>query len=212
MKQAAIHVYTHDSIGLGEDGPTHQPVEQLASLRQTPNLASWRPADTVESAVAWREALLRNDGPTALVFSRQNLPHQTRTAQQIADIARGGYVLRDAAQIDIILISSGSEVSVAQAAADQLTAEGLGVRVVSMPSPDIFLKQDAAYREQVLPLAVRKRVAVEASISDYWYRFTGLDGAVIGMTTYGESAPAGDLYKHFGITADAVVAAVKGLA
>jgi transketolase len=212
MKQRAIHVYTHDSIGLGEDGPTHQPVEQLASLRQTPNLASWRPADTVESAVAWREALLRNDGPTALVFSRQNLPHQTRTAQQIADIARGGYVLRDAAQIDIILISSGSEVSVAQAAADQLSAEGLGVRVVSMPSPDIFLKQDAAYREQVLPMAVRKRVAVEASISDYWYRFTGLDGAVIGMTTYGESAPAGDLYKHFGITADAVVAAAKGLA
>jgi transketolase len=212
MKQRAIHVYTHDSIGLGEDGPTHQPVEQLASLRQTPNLASWRPADTVESAVAWREALLRNDGPTALVFSRQNLPHQTRMAQQIADIARGGYVLRDAAQIDIILISSGSEVSVAQAAADQLSAEGLGVRVVSMPSPDIFLKQDAAYREQVLPMAVRKRVAVEASISDYWYRFTGLDGAVIGMTTYGESAPAGDLYKHFGITADAVVAAAKGLA
>lgn len=212
MKQRVIHVYTHDSIGLGEDGPTHQPVEQLASLRQTPNLASWRPADTVESAVAWREALLRNDGPTALVFSRQNLPHQTRTAQQIADIARGGYVLRDAAQVDVILISAGSEVSVAQAAADQLAAEGLGVRVVSMPSPDIFLKQDAAYREQVLPLAVRKRVAVEASISDYWYRFTGLDGAVVGMTTYGESAPAGDLYKHFGITADAVVAAVKGLA
>jgi len=212
MKQRAIHVYTHDSIGLGEDGPTHQPVEQLASLRQTPNLASWRPADTVESAVAWREALLRKDGPTALVFSRQNLPHQTRSAQQIADIARGGYVLRDAAQVDVILISSGSEVSVAQAAADQLAAEGLGVRVVSMPSPDIFLKQDAAYRELVLPTAVRKRVAVEASITDYWYRFTGLDGAVIGMTTYGESAPAGDLYKHFGITADAVVAAVKGLA
>jgi len=212
MKQRAIHVYTHDSIGLGEDGPTHQPVEQLASLRQTPNLASWRPADTVESAVAWREALLRKDGPTALVFSRQNLPHQTRTAQQIADIARGGYVLRDAAQVDVILISAGSEVSVAQAAADQLAAEGLGVRVVSMPSPDTFLKQDAAYREQVLPTAVRKRVAVEASISDYWYRFTGLDGAVVGMTSYGESAPAGDLYKHFGITADAVVAAVKGLA
>ncbi|MES2908790.1 MAG: transketolase [Pseudomonadota bacterium] len=212
MKQRAIHVYTHDSIGLGEDGPTHQPVEQLASLRQTPNLTSWRPADTVESAVAWREALLRKDGPTALVFSRQNLPHQTRTAQQIADIARGGYVLRDATNVDVILISAGSEVSVAQAAADQLTADGLGVRVVSMPSPDTFLKQDAAYREQVLPLAVRKRVAVEASISDYWYRFTGLDGAVIGMTTYGESAPAGDLYKHFGITADAVVAAVKGLA
>lgn len=212
MKQRAIHVYTHDSIGLGEDGPTHQPVEQLASLRQTPNLSSWRPADTVESAVAWREALLRKDGPTALVFSRQNLPHQTRTSQQIADIARGGYVLRDAAKVDVILISAGSEVSVAQAAADQLSAESLGVRVVSMPSPDTFLKQDAAYREQVLPTAVRKRVAVEASITDYWYRFTGLDGAVIGMTTYGESAPAGELYKHFGITADAVVAAVKGLA
>jgi len=212
MKQRAIHVYTHDSIGLGEDGPTHQPVEQLASLRQTPNLASWRPADTVESAVAWREALLRKDGPTALVFSRQNLPHQPRSAQQIADIARGGYVLRDAAQVDVILISAGSEVSVAQAAADQLVAQGLGVRVVSMPSPDTFLKQDAAYREQVLPSAVRRRVAVEASITDYWYRFTGLDGAVVGMTTYGESAPAGDLYKHFGITADAVVAAVNGLA
>ncbi|WP_022955425.1 transketolase [Perlucidibaca piscinae] len=212
MKQRVIHVYTHDSIGLGEDGPTHQPVEQLASLRQTPNLASWRPADTVESAVAWREALLRKDGPTALVFSRQNLPHQTRTAQQIADIARGGYVLRDAAKVDVILISAGSEISVAQAAADQLAASGLGVRVVSMPSPDTFLKQDAAYREQVLPSAVRKRVAVEASITDYWYRFTGLDGAVIGMTTYGESAPAGALYTHFGITAEAVVAAVQGLA
>ena len=212
MKQRVIHVYTHDSIGLGEDGPTHQPVEQLASLRQTPNLASWRPADTVESAVAWREAVLRSDGPTALVFSRQNLPHQTRTPQQIADIARGGYVLRDAAKIDVILISAGSEVSVAQAAADQLATEGLGVRVVSMPSPDTFLKQDAAYREQVLPSAVRRRVAVEASISDYWYRFVGLDGAVVGMTTYGESAPAGALYKHFGITAEAVVAAAKGLA
>jgi len=212
MKQRVIHVYTHDSIGLGEDGPTHQPVEQLASLRQTPNLASWRPADTVESAVAWREALLRSDGPTALVFSRQNLPHQTRTAQQIADIARGGYVLRDADKVDVILISAGSEVGVAQAAADQLAAEGLGVRVVSMPSPDTFLRQDAAYREQVLPSAVRRRVAVEASITDYWHRFTGLDGTVIGMTTYGESAPAGALYKHFGITAEAVAAAVKGLA
>ncbi|PRD37533.1 UNVERIFIED_CONTAM: tktA [Trichonephila clavipes] len=212
MKQRVIHVYTHDSIGLGEDGPTHQPVEQLASLRQTPNLASWRPADTVESAVAWREALLRQDGPTALVFSRQNLPHQTRTAQQIADIARGGYVLRDAEKVDVILISAGSEVSVAQAAADQLAVQGLGVRVVSMPSPDTFLRQDAAYREQVLPSAVRKRVAVEASIADYWHRFTGLDGAVVGMTTYGESAPAGALYKHFGITAEAVVAAVQDLA
>jgi transketolase len=212
MKQRVIHVYTHDSIGLGEDGPTHQPVEQLASLRQTPNLSSWRPADTVESAVAWREALLRKDGPTALVFSRQNLAHQTRTPEQINNIARGGYVLRDAERVDAIIISAGSEVDLAMQAADTLTAEGLGVRVVSMPSPDIFLKQDAAYRYSVLPLSVRKRVAVEASITDYWHRFVGLDGAVIGMTTFGESAPAGDLYKHFGITAEAVANAVRGLA
>lgn len=212
MKQRVIHVYTHDSIGLGEDGPTHQPVEQLASLRQTPNLSSWRPADTVESAVAWREALLRKDGPTALVFSRQNLAHQTRTPEQINNIARGGYVLRDAERVDAIIISAGSEVDLAMQAAETLTAEGLGVRVVSMPSPDIFLKQDAAYRDSVLPLSVRKRVAVEASITDYWHRFVGLDGAVIGMTTFGESAPAGDLYKHFGITAEAVANAVRGLA
>lgn len=212
MKQRVIHVYTHDSIGLGEDGPTHQPVEQLASLRQTPNLSSWRPADTVESAVAWREALLRKDGPTALVFSRQNLAHQTRTPEQINNIARGGYVLRDAEHVDAIIISAGSEVDLAMQAAETLTAEGLGVRVVSMPSPDIFLKQDAAYRDSVLPLSVRKRVAVEASITDYWHRFVGLDGAVIGMTTFGESAPAGDLYKHFGITAEAVANAVRGLA
>ncbi|MEO6698385.1 MAG: transketolase, partial [Paraperlucidibaca sp.] len=212
MKQRVIHVYTHDSIGLGEDGPTHQPVEQLASLRQTPNLASWRPADTVESAVAWREALLRHDGPTALVFSRQNLVHQTRTPAQINNIARGGYVLRDASRVDAIIISSGSEIDLAMRAAETLSAEGLGVRVVSMPSPDTFLRQDAAYRDSVLPLSVRKRVAVEASISDYWHRFVGLDGAVIGMSTFGESAPAGDLYTHFGITAEAVAAAVRGLA
>jgi transketolase len=212
MKQRVIYVYTHDSIGLGEDGPTHQPVEQLASLRQTPNLSSWRPADTVESAVAWREALLRHDGPTALVFSRQNLAHQTRTSAQINNIARGGYVLRDAERIDAIIISAGSEVDLAMQAAETLSAEGLGVRVVSMPSPDIFLRQDAAYRDSVLPLSVRKRVAVEASISDYWHRFVGLDGAVIGMTTFGESAPAAELYKHFGITAEAVAAAVRGLA
>ena len=212
MKQRVIHVYTHDSIGLGEDGPTHQPVEQLASLRQTPNLSSWRPADTVESAVAWREALLRKDGPTALVFSRQNLAHQTRTPAQINNIARGGYVLRDADRVDAIIISAGSEVDLAMQAAETLSAEGLGVRVVSMPSPDTFLKQDAAYRDSVLPLSVRKRVAVEASITDYWHRFVGLDGAVVGMTTFGESAPAGDLYTHFGITAEAVANAVRGLA
>lgn len=211
MKQRVIHVYTHDSIGLGEDGPTHQPVEQLASLRQTPNLASWRPADTVESAVAWREALLRQDGPTALVFSRQNLPHQVRRATQITDIARGGYILRDAPQVDIVLIAAGSELALAVSASEQLSADGYGVRVVSMPSPDTFLRQDAAYQEHVLPKALRKRVAVEASIADYWYRFVGLDGAVIGMTTYGESAPAADLFKHFGITAEAVVAAARAL-
>lgn len=211
MKQRVIHVYTHDSIGLGEDGPTHQPVEQLASLRQTPNLTSWRPADTVESAVSWREALLRKDGPTALVFSRQNLAPHARDAGQIAGIARGGYVLRDAAKIDVILISSGSELSLAVSAAETLTAEGLGVRVVSMPSPDTFLRQDADYQNSVLPKAVRKRVAVEASIADYWYRFVGLDGAVVGMTTYGESAPAGELFKHFGITAEAVASAARSL-
>ncbi|MDO8268743.1 MAG: transketolase [Moraxellaceae bacterium] len=213
MKQRAIHVYTHDSIGLGEDGPTHQPVEQLASLRGTPNMSVWRPADTVESAVSWKAALERDNGPTALVFSRQNLPHQPRSAQQIADIARGGYVLvqESGAQIDAIIIATGSEIGLAVDAQKQLAAAGKSVRVVSLPSVDVFMAQDAAYREGVLPAAVRARVVVEASHVDYWWKFAGLDGRVIGMTTFGESAPAPLLYAHFGITTEAVVAAVNEL-
>ncbi|OTG82725.1 transketolase [Acinetobacter sp. ANC 5054] len=206
MKQRVIHVYTHDSIGLGEDGPTHQPVEQIASLRGTPNLNTWRPCDTVEASISWKSALLRSEGPTALIFSRQNLPFQTRTAQQIADVAKGGYVLaEEKGELKAIIIATGSEVSLAMDAYAQLD----GVRVVSMPCAEEFVKQDAAYREAVLPSNIRARVAVEAAHVDYWWKFVGLDGRVIGMTTYGESAPAKDLYKHFGITADAVVAAVK---
>ncbi|WP_180115201.1 transketolase [Acinetobacter sp. YH12140] len=206
MKQRVIHVYTHDSIGLGEDGPTHQPVEQIASLRGTPNLNTWRPCDTVEASISWKSALLRSEGPTALIFSRQNLPFQTRTADQIADVAKGGYVLaKEKGELKAIIIATGSEVSLAMDAYAQLE----GVRVVSMPCAEEFVKQDAAYREAVLPAAIRARVAVEAAHVDYWWKFVGLDGRVIGMTTYGESAPAKDLYQHFGITADAVVAAVK---
>lgn len=206
MKQRVIHVYTHDSIGLGEDGPTHQPVEQIASLRGTPNLNTWRPCDTVEASISWKSALLRSEGPTALIFSRQNLPFQTRTADQIADVAKGGYVLaKEKGELKVIIIATGSEVSLAMDAYAQLE----GVRVVSMPCAEEFVKQDAAYREAVLPAAIRARVAVEAAHVDYWWKFVGLDGRVIGMTTYGESAPAKDLYQHFGITADAVVAAVK---
>lgn len=206
MKQRVIHVYTHDSIGLGEDGPTHQPVEQIASLRGTPNLNTWRPCDTVEASISWKSALLRSEGPTALIFSRQNLPFQTRTADQIADVVKGGYVLaKEKGELKAIIIATGSEVSLAMDAYAQLD----GVRVVSMPCAEEFVKQDAAYREAVLPSAIRARVAVEAAHVDYWWKFVGLDGRVIGMTTYGESAPAKDLYQHFGITADAVVAAVK---
>jgi transketolase len=211
MKQRVIHVYTHDSIGLGEDGPTHQPVEQLASLRGTPNMSLWRPADTVESAVAWKAAILRHDGPTALIFSRQNLPHQPRDAAQLANVARGGYVLvkESGATVDAIIIATGSEVSLAVEAQKKLAEAGKSVRVVSMPSTDAFLAQDAAYRESVLPAAVRARVAVEAAHVDYWWKFVGLDGRVIGMRSFGESAPAGKLFAHFGITTDAVVAAVN---
>ncbi|WP_299346587.1 transketolase [uncultured Pseudoxanthomonas sp.] len=208
----AIHVYTHDSIGLGEDGPTHQPVEHLASLRYIPNNDVWRPCDAVESAVAWKQAIVRQDGPSCLVFSRQNLPHQPRTEAQVGDIARGGYVLADAdGTPDVILIATGSEVGLATQAKATLDAQGIKTRVVSMPSTDVFDRQDAAYREAVLPKAVRKRVAVEAAISDFWGKYVGLDGAVIGMTTFGASAPADALYKHFGITADAVVEAAKSL-
>ena len=208
----AIHVYTHDSIGLGEDGPTHQPVEHLASLRYIPNNDVWRPCDAVESAVAWKQAIVRQDGPSCLVFSRQNLPHQPRTDAQVSEIARGGYVLADAdGTPDVILIATGSEVGLATQAKAKLDAQGIKTRVVSMPSTDVFDRQDAAYREAVLPKAVRKRVAVEAATRDFWRKYVGLDGEVIGMTTFGASAPADALYKHFGITVDAVVEAAKSL-
>ncbi|MBN5251585.1 transketolase, partial [Serratia marcescens] len=198
MKLRNVFVYTHDSIGLGEDGPTHQPVEQLASLRVTPNMSTWRPCDQVESAVAWQYGIERNDGPTTLVFSRQNLTQQPRTAEQLANVYRGGYVLKDCAGTpDVILIATGSEVGITVEAADKLTAAGRKVRVVSMPSTDAFDKQDAAYRESVLPAAVTARVAVEAGIADYWYKYVGLNGAIVGMTTFGESAPAEQLFAEF---------------
>ncbi|AUU11493.1 transketolase [Serratia marcescens] len=212
MKLRNVFVYTHDSIGLGEDGPTHQPVEQLASLRVTPNMSTWRPCDQVESAVAWQYGIERNDGPTTLVFSRQNLTQQPRTAEQLANVYRGGYVLKDCAGTpDVILIATGSEVGITVEAADKLTAAGRQVRVVSMPSTDAFDKQDAAYRESVLPAAVTARVAVEAGIADYWYKYVGLNGAIVGMTTFGESAPAEQLFAEFGFTVDNVVAKAQAL-
>ena len=208
-----IHVYTHDSIGLGEDGPTHQPVEHLATLRYIPNNDVWRPCDAAESAVAWKAAILRQDGPSCLVFSRQNLPHQPRSDAQLAQAARGGYVLADAegGTPDVILIGTGSEVSLAVEAKKALDAAGMKTRVVSMPSTDVFDRQDAAYRESVLPKAVRKRVAVEAGVTDFWRKYVGLDGAVVGLDRFGASAPAGDLYKYFNITTEAVVEAAKAL-
>jgi transketolase len=207
-----IHVYTHDSIGLGEDGPTHQPIEHLASLRYIPNNDVWRPCDAVESAVSWRAAIQRKEGPSCLVFSRQNLQHQPRSEAQVADIARGGYVLADAdGTPDVILIGTGSEVGLAVQAKAVLDAEGIKARVVSMPSTDVFDRQPAEYRESVLPNAVRKRVAVEAGINDFWRKYVGLDGAVIGMAGFGASAPAEALYKHFGITVEKVVEAAKSL-
>lgn len=212
MKIRNIFVYTHDSIGLGEDGPTHQPVEQMASLRVTPNMNTWRPCDQVESAVAWQFAIQRNDGPSALIFSRQNLAQMDRTPEQVANISRGGYILKDCAgQPELIFIATGSEVELAMNAAEQLTAEGRKVRVVSMPATEVFDNQDAAYRESVLPAAVTARVAVEAGIADFWYKYVGLNGAVVGMTTFGESAPAELLFKEFGFTVDNVVAKAKAL-
>mgnify|MGYP003642786317 FL=1 len=210
MKQRAIFVYTHDSIGLGEDGPTHQPVEQVASLRNTPNLETWRPCDTVESAVAWKSAVERADGPSALVFSRQNLPHQQRTAEQVANVARGGYILKECAGTpDVIVIATGSEVGLAMDAAAQIADKA--VRVVSMPCAEVFCKQDAQYIESVLPAAVTARVAVEALHKDYWYKFVGLQGVIVGMDTFGESAPAADLMAHFGFTRDKVVNSINSL-
>jgi len=210
MKQRVVFVYTHDSIGLGEDGPTHQPVEQLTALRATPGMHTWRPCDTVESAVCWKFAVERSDGPSSLVFSRQGLPHQDRSDDQVAAIARGGYVLHDtAAAPDAVIIATGSEVHLAMAAAERLEADGKHVRVVSMPCPDVFDQQDAAYRELVLPSDLLARVAVEAAHADYWYKYVGLDGRIVGMTSFGESAPAGDLMREFGFTVDNVVAAVE---
>ncbi|HHX8269852.1 TPA: transketolase [Vibrio diabolicus] len=212
MKIQNIQVYTHDSIGLGEDGPTHQPVEQMASLRLTPNMSTWRPCDQVESAVAWKLAIERKDAPTALIFSRQNLAQQERDAEQLANIAKGGYILKDCeGKPELILIATGSEVELAVEAAAQLTAEGKKVRVVSMPSTDAFDKQDAAYREAVLPSDVTARIAIEAGIADFWYKYIGFDGRIIGMTSFGESAPAGELFKMFGFTTENVVNTAKEL-
>ena len=212
MKQRVIHVYTHDSIGLGEDGPTHQPIEQLASLRCTPNLDTWRPADAVESAVAWKSAIERKDGPSALIFSRQNLQHQTRDAGQIADIARGGYVLKDCAgEPELILIATGSEVGLAVQAFDKLTEQGRKVRVVSMPCTSVYDAQDAGYKQGVLPLQVSARIAIEAAHADYWYKYVGLEGRVIGMTTYGESAPAPALFEEFGFTLENILGQAEEL-
>ncbi|NUZ09864.1 transketolase [Pseudoalteromonas sp. McH1-7] len=211
MKQRSIFVYTHDSIGLGEDGPTHQPVEQMANLRTTPNLASWRPCDQVESAVAWQQAIERADGPSALVFTRQGLEQQPRTAEQVAAIKQGGYVLSCDGEPEIILIATGSEVQLAVESADKLRADGKKVRVVSMPSTDIFDAQSAEYKESVLPSSVTRRVAIEAGIEDFWYKYVGLNGAIVGMTTFGESAPAGELFKLFGFTVENIVEKANAL-
>jgi transketolase len=210
MKLRSIFVFTHDSIGLGEDGPTHQSVEHVSSMRLIPNLDNWRPCDTTESMVAWGEAVKRKNGPSTLIFSRQNLPYQERSAQQIADIARGGYVLSDAPDAKVILIATGSEVELAVAAASALAAEGVAARVVSMPSTDVFDRQDAAYKAGVLTKGV-PRVAIEAGVTDFWYKYVGLEGAVVGIDTFGESAPAGVLFKHFGFTVENVVAKVKSV-
>ncbi|MBT1269636.1 transketolase [Pseudomonas sp. D8002] len=212
MKKRVIFVYTHDSIGLGEDGPTHQPVEQLTSLRTTPNLDTWRPSDAVESAVAWKHAIERKDGPSALIFSRQNLQHQTRDAAQIEGISRGGYVLKDCiGEPELILISTGSEVGLAVQAYDKLTAAGRNVRVVSMPCTSVFEAQDADYKQSVLPLQVSARIAIEAAHADYWYKYVGLEGRVIGMTTYGESAPAPALFEEFGFTLENILGQAEEL-
>lgn len=212
MGTQSIFVYTHDSIGLGEDGPTHQPVEQLTNLRTTPNLHTWRPCDTVESAVCWKAAIERRDGPSALVFSRQSLTPMTRDSGQVADIARGAYILQHCdGEPELIVIATGSEVALAVGAAAQLSAQGRKVRVVSMPCAEIFTAQDAEYQQSVLPAEVTARIAIEAGHGDYWYKFTGLKGRIIGMSTFGESAPAQDLMEHFGFTVAQVVTVAEDL-
>ena len=210
MKQRVIWVFTHDSIGLGEDGPTHQPVEQTATLRYIPNMDVWRPCDTTETIVSWVAGVERLDGPTSLILSRQNLPFMQRDEAQIANIRRGGYVLKDAANAKAIIIATGSEMELAMKAQEALAAEGIAVRVVSMPSTNVFDRQDAAYQASVLTKGV-PRVAVEAGVTDFWRKYVGLEGAVVGINTFGESAPAPELFKHFGITPEAVVKAVKGV-
>ncbi|MFT6266867.1 MAG: transketolase [Oleiphilaceae bacterium] len=212
MKQRAIYVFTHDSIGLGEDGPTHQPIEQMASLRMTPNMDLWRPCDTVESAVAWKFALQRSDGPSSLIFSRQSLPHQDRIATQVNDIEKGGYILKNCEGTpDLILIATGSEIGLAQEAAAQLSQNGHKIRVVSMPSTNVFDRQSPEYRQSVLPLEVSARVAIEASIADFWYKYVGIDGRIVGMNTFGESAPANLLFEEFGFTVENVVSVSEEL-
>ena len=212
MKQRVLYVFTHDSIGLGEDGPTHQPVEQLTSLRTTPNLDTWRPADTVESAVAWKCSLERNDGPSALIFSRQNLPYHIRDNETETAIARGGYILKNCdGEPELILIATGSEVGLAMQAQAKLAELGRRVRVVSMPCTSVFEQQDAAYRQKVLPVEVGARIAIEAAHPDYWYKYVGLDGRVIGVNTFGESAPAGVLFEEFGFTVENILAVADEL-
>ena len=212
MKQRSILVYTHDSIGQGEDGPTHQPVEQLTALRVTPNMSVWRPCDSVETAVAWKAAIQRSDGPTALVLSRQGLPHQDRTESQLADISKGAYILDDCkGEPDIIIIATGSEVSICREAVKALSQEEYSVRLVSMVSTDVFESQDEDYIESVLPSSVVSRVAVEAGASDYWIKYVGLKGAVIGIDNFGESAPGAILMDHFGFTTENVIRVAKSV-
>ncbi|MGR9100164.1 MAG: transketolase-like TK C-terminal-containing protein, partial [Gammaproteobacteria bacterium] len=212
MKIPSIFVYTHDSIGLGEDGPTHQPVEQTATLRMIPNMQVWRPCDAVESAVCWKAAVERKDGPSSLIFSRQNLPHVSRTKNQIDEISRGGYVLKDAdGKPEAIIIATGSEVDLALKAAEELNAKGRKIRVVSMPSTNVFDAQDKSYRDSVLPPSVTKRVVVEAGVSEGWWKYVGSNGRIVGMDRFGESAPAGQLFKEFGFTVENVVKNVEAV-
>jgi transketolase len=207
-----IFVYTHDSVAVGEDGPTHQPIEQLTNLRTTPGLSTWRPCDTVESAVAWESAIATRSRPTALIFTRQNTAPQPRDEETLAAIRRGGYVLlREAGELDAVIIATGSEVELAVQAAGTLSAQGTGVRVVSMPCVDVFLAQEQAYQDAVLPPEVRARVAVEAGHGDYWYRFAGLDGSVVGIDRFGLSAPGAQAMAELGITTERVIEAVREL-